>query len=218
METLHADLIPYVVNGIVHHPLVVTPLATDASSINQTYRNKLDQVKKAEDVGDWTRYIFLYERFYRLDALLSATQKGLEKKPSEFWALVSDVWQDSENIRQNLSRWKRVWRKKVENRQACMSKEDLCVFDRLPEQIEIWRGTSHKRYVDGISWTLEREKAIRFARRFSSKPRVPLVARGIVKKGDVLAYFGGRNEREIVSMQVERISVTKIDHLSSDSR
>ena len=46
METLHADLIPYVVNGLVHHWLVIASLTTDASYINQIYRDKLDKVKK----------------------------------------------------------------------------------------------------------------------------------------------------------------------------
>ncbi len=48
MEALHPDLIPHVVNGLVHHKLVVASLTKDASSINRTYRAKLHSVKKAE--------------------------------------------------------------------------------------------------------------------------------------------------------------------------
>jgi hypothetical protein len=217
METLHADLIPYVINGMVHHRLVITSLTTDPSFVNKIYRDKLDKVKRAEADGDWSLYVSLHERPYRLDALLSAPKKGLKKNPSQFWSLVGNVWQDSENIHQNLRKWKRVWGMPIEGRRACMSAEDLRVFDLLPEQIEVWRGTSHKRYVDGISWTLDQEKAIWFARRFCSKPRVPLVARGVAEKGDVLAYFGGRKEREIVSMRVSIISAAEMDHTSSDS-
>ncbi len=85
-------------------------------------------------------------------------------------------------------------------------RNDTSTFDALPEQIEVWRGTGHKRYIDGLSWTLDQEKAIWFARRFCARPRVPLVAKGIVKKEDVFAYFGERNESEIVSMRVSIIS------------
>ncbi len=216
METLHADLIPCVVNGLVHHPLVIASLTTDASYINQIYRDKLDGVEKAATDGDWGRYVFLHERPYRLDALLRATKKGLKKKPSEFWALVGNVWQDSENIRQNLSKWKRLWGMPIEDRWVCMSEKDMCAFDSLPDQIEVWRGTAYKRSVDGISWTLDQEKAAWFARRFCSKSRVPLVAKGMVKKGDVLACFGDRNEQEIVSMQVSIISTTELSRVSSD--
>lgn len=62
METLHPDLIPYVVKELVHHPLVVMSLTTDASYINRTYRDKLDEVKKAEAEGDWNSYVHLHER------------------------------------------------------------------------------------------------------------------------------------------------------------
>ena len=217
MEALHADLIPHVRNGLVHHKLVVASLTEDASYINQTYRNKLQGVKKAETDADWGLYVDLHERPYRLRALLSATKKGLKDKPSEFWALVGRVWQDSENIHQSLSKWRGLWGTPIEGRRACMSAEDLCIFDSLPEQFEVWRGTDDKRGVDGLSWTLDQEKAVWFAQRFDFKSCVRLIANGVAKKGDVLAYFGERNEREIVSMRVSIISVTEMSDPPSNS-
>jgi hypothetical protein len=72
METLHPDLIPYVVNGLVHHRLVIASLTTGASYINQIYRDKLDKVKTAEAEGATGNYTFFFhERPYRFDALLS---------------------------------------------------------------------------------------------------------------------------------------------------
>jgi hypothetical protein len=90
-----------------------------------------------------------------------------------------------------------------------MSENDICAFNSLPEQIEVWRGTAYKRSVNGLSWTLDPEKAAWFARRFCWKSRVPLVAKGIEQRGDFLAYFGDRDEQEIVSMQVSIISTTE---------
>jgi hypothetical protein len=99
-----------------------------------------------------------------------------------------------------------------------MSDEGLRIFDSLPEQIEVWRGTSHKRGLAGLSWTRDRAMAVFFARRFCSAKRVPLLAKGIVEKRDVIAYFGGRGEREIVSMKVSIMSVTKLSDIPSDDR
>jgi hypothetical protein len=171
------------------------------SKINQLYRDKHEKVQKAEASGDWRLYIDLHERPYRLHALLRANNKGLKKRPSEFWALVAYVWQDSENIRQNLRKWKRLWGIPIEGRQACMSDEDKHVFNSLPERIVVWRGTSHRRYINGLSWTLDQERAVRFARGFCAGPRVPLVAKGTVSKGDVLAYFGERGGRGFLSFR-----------------
>ena len=100
--------------------------------------------------------------------------------------------------------------KAIEDRQACMSAEDLRIFNSLPEQIQVWRGTSYKRGINGLSWTLDEQKAAHFARRFNLNSRAPLVAKGRAKKANVLAYFGERDEREIVSMQISIISVTDI--------
>jgi hypothetical protein len=206
MEKLDPDLIPRVRDGMIHHPLIIRPAATDASSINRYYRDKLAAVRKAEADGDWRLYVDLHERPHRIYALLAATNKGLKKTPSEFWAIVGSVWQDSESIYASLNTWKRLWASEIEGRRTCMSEKDICVFDSLPEQIELWRGTSHTS-IGGLSWTLDQEKAIWFARRFCTNSRVPLVAKGTVAKGDVLAYFGERDEREIVSLRVLKISM-----------
>ncbi len=218
METLHPDLVRYVQNGTVHHRLVIGPVTSDPSHINQIFRYKKDTVAKAKAKRDWSTYVFRHERPYRLPALIAAAKKGLKEKPFEFWALVGRVWRDSENIHQHLKDWKQLWETAIEGRRACMSDEDIRIFDSLPEQIEVWRGTSHKRGVAGLSWTLDREKAVWFAQRFCSESRVPLLAKGTVEKDDVLTYLGERDEREIISMKVSIISVTKLSAVPSDSR
>jgi hypothetical protein len=194
------------------------PVTSDNSRINLIYEQKKVARSKARASGDWEKYVFLHEKPYRLDSLVAATKCGLKDKPSEFWALLGRVWRDTENARQHPIKWKRLWAEMVEGRRACMSEEDLRIFDSLPEQIEAWRGTSHKRGVAGLSWTSDREMAVFFARRFCSESRVPLLAKGIVEKGDVLAYFGDRGESEIVSMKVSISSVTKLGAIPSDSR
>lgn len=210
MEALHENLIPYVSDGMIHHPLVIQLVPEDASYINQLYHQKLDKLKKAEAEGDWSKYIILHERPYRLGALRAAIDSGLSEEPSEYWELVGDVWRDSENIYENLAEWQQLWRSPIDGRQACMSSEDLHIFNSLPKQLEVWRGASYKSGITGLSWTLNENKAVWYATRFHSKPHVPLVAKGFVLKRDVLAYFGQRHESEIISMQVSVISVTEV--------
>ena len=79
MEKLHSDLIPYSVDQMVHHPLVIG-LAHDASYMNQRYRQKKGLLAKAEADGDWGQYIFLHERPYRIGALEYAAENGLSRK------------------------------------------------------------------------------------------------------------------------------------------
>ena len=180
METLHKNLTSRAFNGLVHHRFVIAPLTKDVSSINQTYRHKIDAVAKAKSNRDWGFFVSLHEKPYRLDALVAATKYGLKEKPSEFWELLGRVWIDTENAHQHPKKWRQLWTETTEGRRACMSDEDLRIFDSLPEQIEVWRATSHKRGVAGLSWTLDQEKAVWFAHRFCSEKRVPFLAKGIV--------------------------------------
>ena len=48
METLHKNLTSRAFNGLVHHRLVIAPLTKDVSSINRTYRHKVDAVARAK--------------------------------------------------------------------------------------------------------------------------------------------------------------------------
>ena len=211
METLDKKLIRYAFDGTVHHRFVVARLTRDASVINRTYRHKVVAVARAKANRDWSLFVSLHAKPYRLDALVVATKHGLKDKPSEYWDLLGRVWIGTENARQHPIKWRRLWSETVEGRRACMSEEDARIFDSLPEQTEVWRGTSHKRGVAGLAWTLDREKAIWFAQRFCTESRVPLLVAGMVEKRNVLAYFDKRGEHEIVSMKVAAVSVTQLN-------
>ena len=52
----------------------------------------------------------------------------------------------------------------------------------------------------GIAWTTEREKAVWFANRFAVLDRFgePKLLTGVARKEDVLGYFTGRGESEVV--------------------
>src|SRR6266567_9119101 len=83
-----------------------------------------------------------------------------------------------------------------------MDREDLEVFHSLPHEIRVWRGCSgirpgRVRY--GMSWSRDREKAIWFANRSRfSDLDYPIVLEATVRRPNVLAYFNGREEQEIV--------------------
>jgi hypothetical protein len=182
---------------------------------NRRYRQKKKLVAKAEADGDWDSYISLHERPYRVGALNWAAEKGLSNNPPKFWGLVGKVWQDSENIRQNRRLWKRMWCRPIKDRRACMSLENSLVFESLPDKVEAWRGTNYWNNISGLSWTLDQEKAVFFANRFAD-PQPPLVAKALIAKRDIVAYFGERNEREIVSLRVSIILVRDINHVPFD--
>jgi hypothetical protein len=55
----------------------------------------------------------------------------------------------------------------------------------------------------GISWTLSKEVAVWFARRWQDKG-LPMVVTGKCRKRDVLGYTNGRKEQEIETWPIWR--------------
>ncbi|MBV8324661.1 MAG: hypothetical protein JO049_28800, partial [Hyphomicrobiales bacterium] len=122
--------------------------------------------------------------------------------------MVGNVWTDSENVFQNIGEWKRVWSHNPALREFCMEEGEREALAALPDGLTVWRGTARQRSIRGLSWTLDRDKAIWFAKRFPMRRRAPRLVEGFVHKRHVLAYFWERKEKEIVSMRVDVRGVT----------
>ena len=184
---------------MLHHPLVISRVVKldDVGRVNANYREKLRLSERAERDADWHQYVFLRERPYRLQALKPAVRSGV-LHGAEYWKLLARVWLDSENIRQHLADWKRYWSSSEPDRHAAMSAEELEAYQRFPDPIVVYRGAGHPRAVRGLSWTLGREQAEWFARRFDVSRGGMLLATVQVRRDDVLAHFTSRGEREVV--------------------
>jgi hypothetical protein len=217
-EDLHPDLEPYLVqDGPLGVPFLNAPLVKNIMHspqenawMNKSYLLKKEQVEKAASDGDWHRYVFWHERAYRLGALLDAVEKGAKVDPKIYWELVGSIWTDSENIREDRRSWQTIWTEPVPKRPFCMSSSERKALKALPDVIQVWRGVGHRTAARGMSWTINKTKAEWFARRYSSDDRTPHLVSGVVLKTDVLAYFTGRNESEVVAMP-SRVKNQKIE-------
>ncbi len=201
-EPLHPDLAARVIerHGYtgIYHPLVHEPFHAPALNkhSNRMYQHKLEAVAKAIATGDWSSFIFLHERPYRLDALMTIVSEHGVTDGTAVWPLISDVWADSENIFQNFTAWRELWSLPLPQRELTMTDDERAALAALPDTIPVYRGVRHRKAVKGLSWTTDRAKAQWFAKRFSGgRSRL---ASGVVKKSDVLAHLLGRNESEIV--------------------
>jgi hypothetical protein len=200
-ELLLPELRPYVQNGWLHHDLVVQSDCdcTSATAVN-TMANKQYKIAKAAcakawAAGDWSEYIWMHAKPYRLPALLRVLSVC---DPASAPELVACVWQDSENIRQARREWIAVWRQ-LSDPHATMDAVQRKAFAALPDPVTVYRGFSgHRRGHRGLAWTVDRTKAEWFARRFCFADNdTPCVASGRVRKNEVFAYFGG-GEQEII--------------------
>jgi hypothetical protein len=92
-----------------------------------------------------------------------------------------------------------------------MNEEERARLAQMPDIIQVWRGTGHRKGIKGLSWTYDLDKAHWFARRFGVSDHKFFVASGSVRKSQVFALLLGRGESEVVASEVniERVSSEK---------
>ena len=181
---------------VVRHPLVLfLPYAPAMNkTINELYERKLAAIEEAFREEDWYRVVHMHERPYRLDAFLTIPAGQLSDE--DYWALLSEIWTDSENISENLTVWKQLLTSDRPGRQRLMSETERNALRRLPETVEVFRGYSHPDAAEGMSWTVDEDRAWWFAARF--EPEQAWVASARVSRAAVIAYLDRRGEQEIL--------------------
>lgn len=87
-----------------------------------------------------------------------------------------------------------------------MDHDERRVLANQPDTFTIYRGTEAPDGLGaGFSWTLSRERAVWFARRFDKGE--PTLITATVGRARVIAYLAGRGEEEIVVLP-EHVTIT----------
>jgi hypothetical protein len=208
-EDLDPELVRYLTvserfGECIKHPLVYSimhfPILN--ASMNKNLKAKKEACRRALSDNDWHHYVFLHERPYRSDAFMRIKSRLTDE---QYWDLLSEIWIDSENIRQNQRRWINLLRAKRPGREHMMNEADRDALAAMPDTLSVFQGHTDERD-DGWSWTLDRSKAEWFAHRFAQLEEAdPVLSFGTCSKADVVAYLTRRGEDEIL---VDRSKVT----------
>jgi hypothetical protein len=193
-QELHPDLQKYVVDTshfrMIQHPLMHTLyMGGTESMLNKGYEQKQKMLAEYEAKGAWGLICTtVFDKPHRLDALL---RYGYKMTDAEYWSTVADIWTGMEYFYGNMDKWAQVFDVKRGDKQFLMDEDEREKFANLPDELVLYRGGSP----DGWSWTLDRDVAGWFARRFGQGLRVH---KHVVEKCNVDALFNGRGEKEIL--------------------
>lgn len=148
-----------------------------------------------------------FEKHERLRALLLLARHF---DTPHYWKAVGNVWTHNESLFQDLDLLDELWsgagHHDASMRHLAMSRDDRERFRTLPETLTVWRGC-YRKNLAGWSWTLDRDQALFFSTRYVPDGR-PLIAEAEVSRQDVLAFFGGGGEEEVVIRPVSLRDVT----------
>lgn len=83
------------------------------------------------------------------------------------------------------------------NKDALMEEDELEVYNSLPNVVTVYRGVTsyNNKKIKVLSWTIDPEVAKWFATRYEQNGQVYTAT---ISKKHILAYFGGRNEAEVI--------------------
>ncbi len=200
---LHPDLAAYLVKGppfdMLQHPLVYSVPYHEVMNNhhNQRYEMLKADVAQALKTKNAFRYIFQHERPYRLNALCDYLDRQ-SIRPGYYWEALGAVWADSENIWQNLEIWKRLLRSKRSQKFRFMDETERKALKELPDELTVYRGCVRGLNEECLSWTLDKDKAARFSKRWRRNSETPIVLTKTVSRKQVFAYLLGRGENEVI--------------------
>jgi len=197
---LHDSLALHLQDGgplgrMIAHPMLYA-IAYDPArnaEYNLQYLNKKKAAAAALKECNWHRNIFLHERPYRLQALVSlVVVLEMENRHAEAQAAINEllpnVYVDAEGLHTNAELWQLLFNRYEGERN----------LDQLPDtdRFMIYRGVGDARHTGGFSWTLDRKRAEWFAARWNKDGGHVFMRE--VERCDVALYTEDRGEAEIV--------------------
>lgn len=190
------------------HPFTNSPMIClsidDKNTFVNLLENKTNQIlfrenifKRIDEANDIYYIMMLVNKPYRL-LWFKLINNYLDNK--DFGNLLAEIWVDSENPNDdvNVSLKECISFFRQAKLKSLMNKDELKVFLELPETITVYRGVSKNRNSYGLSYTLDKDKAIWFQNRFADKNNKGFLIQKTINKNLVLAYFSRRDEDEIV--------------------
>lgn len=154
----------------------------------------LERITKAKDIHEIL--FFMHKPYKTLYFKLVADALSKE----DYNDLLASIWVGTENVNQDInvkiSEWVKFFKKA--DKFIMMNEDEIAVYNKFSEyeRIRVYRGVGVDRNPNGMSWTVNYDKAEWFARRWGDGDIY--IIQGICFKSDILAYFNTREEEELV--------------------
>jgi hypothetical protein len=171
----------------VRHPLVFGP-ADIPGYLNRQLKMKKEHLARAEREGNWSHYLMLHERPWRIPVLSRLVFENRLTR-GQLQDLLLSTWMDTEFPHQFRKTPLELFT------HAGFVTDNQVAWNALSAPLILYRGDSRRPRATSLSWTLSEEKAKWFARRWT--PGVVWRAH-LMDKSKALAFVTGRNELEVV--------------------
>ncbi len=200
----------------------ILPKGYDAETFGDAYVIKInfkqELLDEAINQENWDEVFMIIEKPYRLSWLEENYDLITDEKA--YYEFLKDAYIESEFPMVGFYEYedllKLFWHKNYPK--LMMDKDELGFYNQLPQEITIWRGIRVVEELDeenvGFSFTLDKERAEWFAKRFSQDGKgTPMLIEAKVKKDKILSVFLNRGEEEVL-VSPDNIEVVSIQEIS----
>lgn len=175
----------------------------------EKYNQMISQREKwIDEEKSFSKLCMMINKPYRL-FFLYLNQNNISK--DEYSKQLKQIWLSTEfpNTDKNVSVDKMLKLFKKADINSLMDDKEKNIFDNLPSQVKIYRGTYKEDNYNALSWTTDYDKALWFATRFGEEG---YVLEAMIDKTDIIAFFNDRNENEVIVdfHKIKNISVEKV--------
>jgi hypothetical protein len=199
----------------------ILPKGLDAETFGDAYVQKINfkqgQLDEAISQQNWDKVFMLIEKPFRLSWL--EENIDLIKDDKQYYDFLKDAYMMTEFPMNGFSNYRDLLHLLYakDNPKLMMDKEELKLLNSLPNEVKIWRGVKVDDVLDedniGLSFTLNKDKAIWFAERFSQAGvSQAILIEAVVNRFDILSIFLNRDEEEVI-VNPEYIKIKKIIEL-----
>jgi hypothetical protein len=154
------------------------------------------------DYEEASNLLIMCSSFDRFQSFLKIKDQLNDK---DYWLTLADAYTGSDNLYYLKEEVKEAFLEDRSQREYLMTKQELKIYNSLPENITIYRGMTVEELESGdfgVSWTLSKERAeffaFKYGRNLSTEGKPKIVHQLEVMKVEILAYFNERNEQEVV--------------------
>lgn len=196
--------------GWIKHKFLTTGICHPVSNaiLNEMVVERQEAYKQFLADKKFRSAIGIVEKPFQLDCFMNEIRHLCSDK--EYWEILSAVYTLKNTISDYLSEWLILFRDSRPGKEYFMNEEEREFFKKLPERLTIYRGcfiNKKYKYRDlpsnegGISYTLSKEKAEWYAKRFIALGGKAFIIKKTVNKSDCFAYLNGREEEEIIYLK-----------------
>jgi hypothetical protein len=159
------------------------------------------------------------EKHERMRAFYNMINQIVDTPTAEqFWSEFWGIWSSSENLHADMAIVQSLYEygTMLGSAHLGLDEDDSAFIATLPDTVTIYRGCSEQNKY-GWSWSLDKEKALWFAKR-SVGYEVRYLLKAKVSRHDILGYLSGRNESELIIHPTHLKKVTEVRKIREEHK